>query len=77
MAVEHGSASGFLPAKPDRTGFESVFVRLVATAGIVGIGTALAAIIGSATDAGSWLIGFVVSFVSVVLAAVLWRSRRL
>lgn len=77
MAADHGSATGFLPAQPERTGFESVLVRVVATAGVVGIGTALAAIIGSATDAGAWLIGLVVSFVSVVLAAVLWRSRRL
>jgi hypothetical protein len=56
--------------------FESVFARVVATAGVVGIGTALAAILG-AVDAATWVIGLVVSLVSVVLAAVLWRSRTL
>ena len=69
--------SGFLPPEPDRTGFESVFVRVVATAGIVGIGTGVGAGIGAWTDAASWLLSLVVSLLSVVLAAVLWRSRRL
>ncbi len=73
----HPNATGFLPAEPGRTGFESVFVRIVATAGIVGIGTAVGAAIGAWTDVGTWLLSLVVSLVSVVLAAVLWRSRRL
>lgn len=51
-------------------------MRLVATAGIVGIGVAVAAIM-TAQDVQGWLIGLVVSIVSVVLAAVLWSSRRL
>jgi len=51
-------------------------VRLVATAGIVGVGTALGAILVAADVAG-WISGFVVSLVTVVLAAMLWRSRRL
>jgi protein-S-isoprenylcysteine O-methyltransferase Ste14 len=55
---------------------ESVFVRLVATCGIVAIGVAIAAIMTSSNSEG-WLIGLVVSIVSVVLAAVLWSSRRL
>jgi hypothetical protein len=75
--VEHAeSPGGFLPQAPDRRMFESVFARIVATAGVVGIGTALAAILG-AVDAASWVIGLVVSLVSVVLAAILWRSRTL
>ncbi len=73
---EH-APSGFLPTQPDRTGLESVFVRVIATAGIVGIGTAIGGALGAWTDVGGWLIGLVVSFVAVVLAAVLWRSRRL
>ncbi len=68
---------GFLSAQPKRTGVESAFVRVVATAGIIGIGTALAAAIGAWTDVSAWLLGLVVSIVTVLLAAVLWRSRQL
>src|SRR3954451_8013489 len=69
-------SSGFLPTDPSRRMFESVLARIVATAGVIGIGTALAAILGAA-DAATWVIGLVVSFVCVVLAAILWRSRTL
>jgi protein-S-isoprenylcysteine O-methyltransferase Ste14 len=55
---------------------ESAFVRIVATAGIVGIGVVLAAILGT-QSVHAWLIGLVVSIASVVLAAVLWSSRTL
>jgi len=48
----------------------------VATAGIIGIGVAIAAIMHSQKSQG-WLIGLVVSAVSVILAAVLWSARRL
>ncbi len=41
-----------------------------------GIGVAIAAIMTS-QDSKGWLIGLVVSIVSVVLAAALWSSRRL
>jgi hypothetical protein len=51
-------------------------MRVVATAGIIGIGVAIAAIMDSQNSKG-WVIGLVVSIVSVVLAAVLWSSRRL
>jgi hypothetical protein len=67
---------GFLPAAPPRAAAESVVVRLVATAGIIGIGTAIGAIMSSVNVAG-WVLALVVSAVSVILAAVLWRSRRL
>jgi hypothetical protein len=70
------SSGGFLSEQPERRTFESVLVRLVATAGIVGVGTALGAILVAADVAG-WIGGFVVSLVTVVLAAMLWRSRRL
>lgn len=67
---------GFLSDQPARQTFESVFARLVATAGIVGIGTALGAILTAANVAG-WISGLVISIVTVALAAMLWRSRRL
>ena len=51
-------------------------MRLVATAGIIGIGVVIAAIMTSQNSSG-WLIGIVVAIVSVVLAAILWSSRRL
>jgi hypothetical protein len=55
---------------------ESVLVRLVSTAGIVGVSVALAAILGT-QDVAAWIVGLVVSLLSVVLAAVLWSSRTL
>jgi hypothetical protein len=82
-AGPHGTTSGdtpvtggFLPEQPERRTFESVFARLIATAGIVGVGTALGAILIAANVAG-WITGLVVSIVAVALAAMLWRSRRL
>jgi protein-S-isoprenylcysteine O-methyltransferase Ste14 len=67
---------GFLPASPARHEAESVFVRLIATAGVVGIGTLLGALL-TANNVAGWIVGLVVSLVSVVIAAVLWRSRTL
>ena len=68
--------TGFLPATPARREAESVFVRLIATAGVVGIGTVLGAIL-TASDVAGWIVGLAVALLSVVLAAVLWRSRTL
>jgi hypothetical protein len=65
-----------IPSRSGRSGLESVLMRFVATAGIIGIGVAIAAIMHSQKSQG-WLIGLVVSIVSVVLAAILWSSRRL
>ena len=65
-----------LPARSKRSAVESAFMRVIATAGIVGICVAIAAIMGS-SDAQGWIIGLVVSLISVVLAGVLWSSRRL
>lgn len=70
------SAGGFLPPRPTRGESESVFVRLIATAGIVGIGTALGAILG-ASDVEGWIVGLAVAVLTVGLAALLWRSRTL
>jgi protein-S-isoprenylcysteine O-methyltransferase Ste14 len=64
------------PRERRRSPFERVFVRIIATAGIVGIGVVIAAILASSHTQG-WIIGLVVSIVSVVLAAVLWSSRQL
>ena len=64
------------PRERRRSGFERLVVRLIATCGIVGIGVAIAAIMVSSNSKG-WLVGLVVSIVSVVLAAVLWSSRQL
>jgi hypothetical protein len=69
------SAEGFLPRRVRRRA-ESILTRVVATGGIVGIGTAVAAILGTA-DVSYWIVGLVASIVSVVFAAVLWSSRML
>ena len=66
----------FLPNRATRLRVESLAMRLVATAGIVGIGTALGAILGT-QDVAAWIIALVVSTVSVLLAGLLWSSRSL
>jgi protein-S-isoprenylcysteine O-methyltransferase Ste14 len=65
-----------LPTRSGRPPLESAFVRLIATAGVVGIGVAAGAILSSQHVHG-WIIGLVVAIVSVVLSAILWSSRRL
>jgi hypothetical protein len=65
-----------MPSGRKRLPLETALMRLVATGGIVGIGVVIAAIMTSQNSQG-WLIGLVVSVVSVVLAAILWSSRRL
>jgi hypothetical protein len=66
-----------IPARERRrTKVERGFMRLVATMGIVGIATALGAILVS-QDVAGWIVGLVVGLVSVVLAALLWSSRQL
>jgi ribose 5-phosphate isomerase RpiB len=72
----HSADSGFLPSQPERRALESIVVRLVATAGIIGIGTAIGAVL-VANDVAGWVASLVVSTLSVVLAGVLWRSRQL
>jgi len=65
-----------IPNRRKRLPLEAPLMRLVASAGIVAIGVVIAAIMTSQNSEG-WLIGLVVSIVSLVLAAVLWSSRRL
>ena len=50
------------------------FQRLTATIGIIGIGTAVGAILGAA-DVAHWVTGLVVSLACVVLASVLWTVK--
>jgi hypothetical protein len=59
-----------------RHSIERVFMRLVATGGVIGIGVALGAILASSNVQG-WIIGLVVAVISVVLSAVLWSSRQI
>jgi hypothetical protein len=65
-----------IPSRRERLPLEAPLMRLVATAGIIAIGVVIAAIMTS-QDVQGWLVGLVVSTVSVALAAVLWSSRRL
>ena len=51
-------------------------MRGIATGGIVGIGVALGAVLVG-QDVAGWIVGLVVSAVSIVLAALLWSSRQL
>ena len=55
---------------------ESVFMRLVATGGIVAIGVVLGAILVS-QDVAGWIVGLVIALVSVILSAILWSARQL
>ena len=71
-----GHADSMLPERRRRPAFESAFVRVIATGGVVGVGVALGAILGSQAVAG-WITGLVIALVSVVLSAILWSSRRL
>jgi hypothetical protein len=73
---ETASPSPMIARSRRRSGVESVFMRMVATAGIVGIGVALAAILVG-QDVQGWVVGLAVSLTTVVLSAVLWSSRRL
>lgn len=63
-----------LSENPRAGDFESVLARLVAFAGILGIGTALGAILVAANAAG-WITGLVVSVVTVALTAMLCSGR--
>jgi protein-S-isoprenylcysteine O-methyltransferase Ste14 len=71
------SRGNMLPGRQGRRfAVERVLVRLVATAGIVGVGVLLGAVLGSSNVQG-WIMGLVVAIVSVVLSALLWSSRQL
>lgn len=51
-------------------------MRGIATLGIIGIGVVLGAVLVG-QDVAGWIVGLVVSVVSIILAAVLWSSRQL
>jgi hypothetical protein len=63
-----------IPARARRSRIESVFMRVIATAGIIALGVVVAAIMAGA-DVQGWIIGLAVATVSVILAAVLWSAR--
>jgi hypothetical protein len=64
------------PRPPRRTGIERGAMRAIATAGIVGIGVVLGAVLVG-QDVAGWIVGLAVSVVSILLAALLWSSRQL
>lgn len=73
----YAAPQGMVPGRERRrSGIERVFVRLVATGGIVGIAVALGAILVS-EDVAGWITGLVIGLTSVILAAILWSSRQL
>jgi hypothetical protein len=68
---------GMVPGRERRrTPIERGAMRGIATGGIVGIGVALGAVLVG-QDVAGWIVGLVVSAVSIVLAALLWSSRQL
>ena len=73
-SARRGRGANMLPERDRRSRPERLLMRLVATCGIVAIGTALSAILISSGVHG-WESGLIVSVVAVVLAALLWSSR--
>src|SRR5215213_9490875 len=68
---------GMVPGRERRrTGVERGAMRTIATAGIVAIGVVLGAVLVG-QDVAGWIVGLVVSAVSIILAALLWSSRQL
>jgi hypothetical protein len=68
---------GMVPGRERRrTGIERGAMRAIATGGIVGIGVVLGAVLVG-QDVAGWIVGLLVSAVSIVLAALLWSSRQL
>jgi hypothetical protein len=73
----HEPSRNMLPGRERRRSrLERLIVRLVATCGVIGIGVAIAAIMVSSKSQG-WVVGLVVSIVTVILSALLWSSRML
>jgi hypothetical protein len=73
---QSGPPGVMIPSRGKRSPAETVLMRVIATIGVIAIGVAIAAIMGSQHSKG-WLIGLVVSVVTVTLAGFLWSSRRL
>jgi hypothetical protein len=71
------ATQGMIPARERRrTQIERGSMRVLATGGIIGLATALGAVLGS-QDVDGWIIGLAVGLSSVTLAAILWSSRQL
>jgi hypothetical protein len=76
-ARRSGRPQGMVPGRERRrTGIERGAMRAIATGGIVGIGVVLGAVLVG-QDLAGWIVGLVVSVVSILLAALLWSSRQL
>jgi hypothetical protein len=72
-----GWPQGMVPGRERRhTKVERGAMRLVATAGIIGIAVLLGAVLVG-QDVAGWIVGLVVGLTSVILAALLWSSRQL
>ena len=72
-----GRPQGMVPGRERRrTGIERGVMRAIATGGIIGIGVLLGAVLVG-QDVAGWIVGLVVSAVSIILAALLWSSRQL
>lgn len=72
-----GPVQGMIPGRSRRrTKLERASMRILATGGIVGIATALGAVLVD-NDVAGWIVGLAIGLTSVVLAAVLWSSRQL
>jgi hypothetical protein len=72
-----GRPQGMVPGRERRrTKVERGAMRLVATAGIIGIAVLLGAVLVG-QDVAGWIVGLVVGLTSVILAALLWSSRQL
>jgi hypothetical protein len=68
---------GMIPGRSRRrTKLERASMRILATGGIIGIATALGALLVS-NDVAGWIVGLAVGLTSVILAAVLWSSKQL
>src|SRR5687768_12800675 len=68
---------GMIPGRSRRrTKIERGSMRVLATGGIIGLATALGAVLVS-QDVAGWIVGLAVGLTSVVLAAILWSSRQL
>jgi hypothetical protein len=74
--TETKSASPRRQRRGPRGAVERVFVRLVATIGIIGIGVGIGAILSSNNVQG-WIIGLVVALVTFVLTGLLRGTRQL
>ncbi len=75
--AQRQTAPNMLPGRERRrSALERLFVRLIATAGVVGVGVVIGAIM-AANNSQGWIIGLVISVVTVVLSAILWSSRQL